>query len=801
LPEKGSGSLYSFKLDRALTNSHAITIRYSRASETSTLAATGGALDSSIRPDLWNQNVAIFLRSSFTPNLANNLRGSFGATHSVVGDGRGNSVLPSSLVPGAAFLLNAPLLHDVSTSSAYRYQTGGATEGVTGFAGQFSIAGFSPAGMDVFRFPQRRANATWQTADTLTWLRGAHIFSAGFDMRFIQLDSTAQRNARPSIVFGGLITPDSVRSTRISRQTFTPATLAAAGVPSGIYQTLAYEFPPMAAEEGSGLSVNPSFPLHLQNSERDFYVQNEWRVKRWLSLTPGLRLAFAQLPTAGSKGLLRTYDRPTLLRLADDTAQSRVCRTLPNGCGDLPSIFASEFPQDFETTFGADALRADPRIGIALALGRQTVLRGGWGRYSGQFPAIIITESQSSFPDFLPVNIAGYNPSYLTNLGNSAYNQSRQAAFPVTMSGVLIPGTLNLVDRYINGQNSALNPVNLLVLKLENAGLDLVQPGAQIRAPYSMQQSLILERNFSDHLTLWAGYVGTMGRHLLRVTTPDLGFLRSAVLPIGAPDPQSPRAPLDQPLTLPPQPSPGGLFSLARELYEGTANSSYHSFQAQLQKTGGGRLLYGAALTWAHAIDDASDFFDSAGVPALPQDSLHRSERGSSAFDSRLRSAGYFLWNHDLRWRNFDGWYLSGVFNTQSGQPFTVNTNVDVNRDGNLTDRPDTGDGLQPGGADRRTVLTLRRAPLEILAPAGSDGAVGRNTFRARSWYDLDLAAAARFRFGERWTLHFRAEVFNVLNRANFGIPIRILGAPGFGSAVNTLTAPRSVQFGLRVVY
>jgi hypothetical protein len=55
------------------------------------------------------------------------------------------------------------------------------------------------------------------------------------------------------------------------------------------------------------------------------------------------------------------------------------------------------------------------------------------------------------------------------------------------------------------------------------------------------------------------------------------------------------------------------------------------------------------------------------------------------------------------------------------------------------------------------------------------DGAVGRNTFRAGYWYDLDLAAAARFRFGETCKLQLRAEAFNVFNRANFGIPVRIL--------------------------
>lgn len=798
LPEQGSANLYSLKIDQALTAAHSINLRYSRAAEISVLPVTGGALYSGIKPDLRNQNFAMFLNSTFKQNLANNLRASFGATHTIVGSAYNGGLLPSSLVPGAAFLLNAPLLRDVSGSGGSRYQTIGNTEGVTGTVGQLSIAGYSPAGVDVFRFPQTRSNSTWQAADVLTWVRGSHILSAGFDLRFIQLDSTAQRNARPEIVFGGLETPDAVRSTRIAPQIFTPATLAAAGLPSGIFQTIAYGYPQLDQKQIAQFGLNPSFPLHLRNSEVDVFVQDEWRAKPWLSIVPGLRLALAQLPSDADDRILRSFDRAALLQLAADTAASRDCLNLT--CGDLASIFANEFPQDLRTTFGANALRADPRIGFAIALPKQTVLRGGWGRYSGQFPSIIITESQSSFPDFLPVNLAGYDASELTNLGNNNYNKSLQFQPPVTSYGVLVPGTLNLVNRYVNGLNSALNPINILVLKLQEAGLDLVQPGPRIKAPYSLQHALLFEKNFERRLTVSAGYVGTMGRHLLRVTTPDLGFLRAALLPSGAPDPLSPR-PLAAPLQVPAQPTSAGLFSLARELYEGSANSSYNSLQAQARKQQGGNLTYGASFTWAHAIDDASDFFDSLGTFALPQDSVHRSERGSSAFDSRVRATGYFLWSHEARIKAFAGWDVSGVLSAQSGQPFTINSNIDVNRDGNLTDRPNTAQGLQPGGSDRRTVLTLTSDPLTLLAPRGSDGAVGRNAFRAPPWYDVDLAATARFRLGESSSLLLRAEAFNFLNRANFGIPVRILEAPGFGSAVNTLTPPRSVNAVVRFVF
>jgi len=43
-----------------------------------------------------------------------------------------------------------------------------------------------------------------------------------------------------------------------------------------------------------------------------------------------------------------------------------------------------------------------------------------------------------------------------------------------------------------------------------------------------------------------------------------------------------------------------------------------------------------------------------------------------------------------------------------------------------------------------------------------------------------------------------RAEVFNATNRANFGVPVRILEAPAFGRATRTITPARRIQFYLR---
>ena len=130
--------------------------------------------------------------------------------------------------------------------------------------------------------------------------------------------------------------------------------------------------------------------------------------------------------------------------------------------------------------------------------------------------------------------------------------------------------------------------------------------------------------------------------------------------------------------------------------------------------------------------------------------------------------------------------------------PATVNSIFDVNLDGNLTDRLDTTDGLVVTG-DRRQPLRLTTDDLSSLRAAlGQDGRVGRNTFRAGSYLDTNLALVKTFRLDESRSLVFRTEVFNLTNRANFGVPVRQLEAPGFGQATSTLTPGRRVQFHLK---
>jgi hypothetical protein len=321
------------------------------------------------------------------------------------------------------------------------------------------------------------------------------------------------------------------------------------------------------------------------------------------------------------------------------------------------------------------------------------------------------------------------------------------------------------------------------------------------------------------------GYVGTLGRKLLRQTTPDTAvrtqvFALPTVWPaIHTTPEEADAAPFPvvygdlMPAALP-RGVPGAQavypIAISRTVYEASSSSSFQSLQAELRGGLGRGLSGGVAFTYAHAIDDVSDLFPTAGAPALPQNSQSRSERASANFDSRFRLAAFWSWRlsgPSRRWV-WNNWTLGGMAALQSGQPYTVNSTYDWNGDGNLTDRLNTTAGLeiQPHDPDPRVQVRLAAPASSLLAPRSvgffrGDGAVGRNTFRAPGLASLDVALGRDIPLGEARRIQARLEAFNVFNRTHFGIPVRWLEAPGFGQSVNTLVHSRTLQIALRAAF
>ena len=209
--------------------------------------------------------------------------------------------------------------------------------------------------------------------------------------------------------------------------------------------------------------------------------------------------------------------------------------------------------------------------------------------------------------------------------------------------------------------------------------------------------------------------------------------------------------------------------------------------------------------TWGHVIDEVSDPFDGRAFTALPQNSNRLDlERSSANFDARHRIASYVIWDipamspHKI----FQGWRIAATAEFQTGQPFTVNTAIDRNLDGNLTDRLNRTDGLELHPHDAWPIRIKDGVnPLDLIAPKRQNGSVGRNTFRMDGIRTIDAALSRRIPLHGSSALDFRIEGFNVFNRVNFGVPVRILESPAFGRTYDQTVDPRTIRFYARLSF
>ncbi|HYH87036.1 MAG TPA: hypothetical protein VEX60_16395, partial [Pyrinomonadaceae bacterium] len=469
-----------------------------------------------------------------------------------------------------------------------------------------------------------------------------------------------------------------------------------------------------------------------------------------------------------------------------------------------------------------------PRLGLAYAPGwwgepGATRLRVGYGHFNDQILGAVVSQSRNVFPTFLTVNTAGgFGNLLFPFVPLSLLNPSNPNL------GLVQRGTLNLLDPNTSLADHIAN-INLLAsaggLLAGASGVEATLPSRTQKAPEAHHYSLSFEQRFGRDTFFSVAYVGTQGSNLPRFSTPNLGtnavslirnldielqgpgrfqpqFFGIAIAPgtrISRGDPAVPGGPGQEFIGGRPVPGVGGI-----QFFETTGSSRYDAMQLELRGRLRGQLQYRVGYTLSKSVDDVSDVFDLAGSSAMPQNSLtFEGERAASNFDARHRFAFHAVYDFP-RFADgaarlvFNNLQIAGTGQFQTGQPFTVNSIFDVNLDGNLTDRLNTTEGITVTG-DRRQPLRLTTTNLASLrALVGEDGQVGRNTFRAGNFLDMNLAFIKSFRFSDAKTLIFRTEIFNFINRANFGIPVRYLEAPGFGQATSTITPGRRVQFQLK---
>ena len=89
---------------------------------------------------------------------------------------------------------------------------------------------------------------------------------------------------------------------------------------------------------------------------------------------------------------------------------------------------------------------------------------------------------------------------------------------------------------------------------------------------------------------------------------------------------------------------------------------------------------------------------------------------------------------------------------------------------------------------------------LNPATQAGQFGNSGRNVARGPGFVNVDASALKTFPLPEGVNLQFRAEMFNIANHSNFGVPVADLASPNFGRILQS-GSPRLVQFAAKIIF
>jgi hypothetical protein len=654
--------------------------------------------------------------------------------------------------------------------------------GFNRFTQVFSAGNFSFPGLDSFpnlqfndlgqlqvgpntSAPQSAIQNTYQLAEAITWTKNAHTLKFGIEGRKL-----------------------------ISPQTFTQRV-------RGDYEyvnTLSYlqdAVPDYLAERSNGNAV-----YYGDQSALYWYVNDNWRIRKNLTLNLGIRYEYTTIPfTQRTQSL--------------------------NAAASVPGLINFAAPQAAKNNWG-------PRIGFAYSPGDsgRTSIRAGAGiAYDVLFDNLGLL----SLPPQLSSTI-------------DCPGSSTCPAGGFLAGGGIHPGPggiatfATIADQ--RAATSAFVPVNQ-------------------KSPKSIDWTLGIQHTFWSDFTAEVRYVGTRGIHLpaqIRLNTqsvvtptnflptyttaPSQGTLDGSTLDLNTLENENPFVPAYD---------AAGFNNNFLTSYQPWASSTYHGLAAQLNKRFSHGFQMIGAYTYSHLIDDATaEVFSTVLSPRRAQDGLNLNhDFANSILDHRHRftlSIVYdepFFKNGNAFLRNtVGGWEVAPIYTYQSGQWVTAQSGIDSNL--NLDTAGDRTI-LNPGGAKgtgsgtnplcRSAVPTAACTNANLFcsgdptvdgagcpvgvnvignvvgyAPAnpnaqyltanyGALATVGRNTLQLKPINDVDISALKRFVITERFKIEFRASASNLLNHAQyvggFINDVAPIPNPGFIGPQKNMLLPNNPNF------
>lgn len=639
--------------------------------------------------------------------------------------------------------------------------------GITGF---FTL-GFSDNG------PQPRIDDTGEISDNFSYTRGTHNFRLGADVRRASVYNPFEFVNSGLFSFGG-------------SGTFTT------GMP-GVDFLLGI---PDLYEQSSGNIINARTWLIYS------YLQDEWQVRRNLTLTYGIGWQI-DTPTTD------LYNHGVAVNAFSPGRQSTVFPTAPLGL---------LFPGDRGVNSSGGAVthynNFGPRFGFAYSPTQKFVFRGGWAlEYDSAEEELTLQNlllPPFSLIDFGAGDVGG-SPSFTAPF--TSVNSTPLAGAPCVNAGGT-GGCTALANKYPFKAPTVGSPVDFSFY--EPLSINVTSPSWDV--PYVMNFNLTTQYQISQTTITTLSYVGSLGRKLEGVIE---GNPYNEQTYLNECDPADAgnftaqanssaciRGRTNAPINFPDigVNAPSNIFASV-----GTQStfltSNYNAFQATVEHAMSHGLYLRGAYTWSHAFDYGSSYENSYGGGGSTIDPFNQSlSYGDSQYDARQRLVLSYMYNipdwgfHVLPRQLSGGWGFSGIATFQTGFPVALSESDyrSYQCSGawvyyNCWDHPQTtGTALVNYGNPRNSPNHEWFNPASYTREAfGTIGNAGRNLpFHGPGINDMDFSFWKDISFRERYALRLRADLFDMWNHANFAGPSGNVVSGLFGRITNTTGNARILQ-------
>ncbi len=610
-----------------------------------------------------------------------------------------------------------------------------------------------------------RQEGVHQLSASMTKTKGGHNIKAGTEFRHNFLDYAQPGYPQGHFTFGQQTT---------SQDLNTSNSLQGSGFASFL----------LGFGNGGNYHIDPkAFP---RANYWGFFVQDDWKVTRKLTLNLGLRYEF-DVPRTELQNRYSYWDlnAPAPISVPGYTLKG-VYKFADNNT---------------RSPFDIDRNNVAPRLGFAYALNSKTSVRAGAGIFYTLSRATVAGHTGSPFN----------TDSGMTFTLDSGATQYAKLSNPYP-NGLTLPLGSSLGDKTFlgrgagtivrsTGQNPEMYSWNVSLQR--EVGWDSV-----LEINYTGSRGLRLYNPYTSLTPLDPSYWG-IGRTALqaKVPNPFYGVITDPqAVNLNAPTVQYYRLLRNMPQ-----------FDGASGSEPNTADSIYHGLQIKWEKRFSRGVTMIMHYTWSKSIDDISTTSGNltwlGGTTSL-QDPLNlKLERSLSGNDIAHR----FIATGDYqipvgRGRHFasgvnrvvdgviGGWELSAFLTLQSGPPLQVSQNG-----GNIwngTQRPNLiGDPSTSGSIYDRMNNYLNVAAFSQPAIDVRGTAPRYLGLRGPAVNTLDAALLKSWKTTEHQRLEFRLEASNVRNHPVFANPGTTYGSSTFGQITGTKVGSRNMQLGLKYYF